>query len=275
MSVQTEVRRLTAADIRARKGGEPIVSLTAYHAHTARLVDQHCDVILVGDSLGMVMHGLETTVPVTIEMMILQGLAVMRGSRRALVVVDLPFGSYEASKEQAFMNAARVMKETGCGAVKLEGGRRMAETIAFLVERGIPVMGHVGLTPQAINVLGSFRAQGRKEEEWDVIEDDAKAVAKAGAFSVVLEAIAEPLGARITEAIPIPTIGIGASPACDGQILVLEDMLGLSPRVPKFVKRFGDLGPSIDKAVASYAAEVRARAFPAPEHTYGMLKKGS
>ncbi len=173
------------------------------------------------------------------------------------------------------MNAARVMKETGCGAVKLEGGRRMADTIAFLVERGIPVMGHVGLTPQAINVLGSFRAQGRKEEEWDVIEDDAKAVAKAGAFSVVLEAIAEPLGARITETISIPTIGIGASAACDGQILVLEDMLGLSPRVPKFVKRFGDLGPSIDKAVASYAAEVRARAFPAPEHTYGMVKKGS
>lgn len=275
MSVQTEMRRLTAADIRARKGGEPIVSLTAYHAHTARLVDQHCDVILVGDSLGMVMHGLETTVPVTLEMMILQGLAVMRGSRRALVVIDLPFGSYEASKEQAFMNAARVMKETGCGAVKLEGGRRMAETIAFLVERGIPVMGHVGLTPQAINVLGSFRAQGRREEEWDVIEDDAKAVAKAGAFSVVLEAIAEPLGARISQSIPIPTIGIGASPACDGQVLVLEDMLGLSPRAPKFVKRFGDIGPSIEKAVASYAAEVRARVFPAPEHTYGMLKKGS
>ncbi len=275
MSVQSEVKRLTAADIRARKGGDPIVSLTAYHAHTARVVDQHCDVILVGDSLGMVMHGLETTVPVTLDMMILQGLAVMRGSRRALVVVDLPFGSYEASKEQAFLNAARVMKETGCGAVKLEGGRRMAETIAFLVERGVPVMGHIGLTPQAINVLGSFRAQGRREEEWDMIEDDAKAVAKAGAFSVVLEAIAEPLGARITEMVPIPTIGIGASPACDGQILVLEDMLGLSPRVPKFVKRFGDLGPSIDRAVGAYAAEVRARTFPAAEHTYGMAKKNA
>lgn len=275
MSVQSEVKRLTAADIRARKGGDPIVSLTAYHAHTARVVDQHCDVILVGDSLGMVMHGLETTVPVTLDMMILQGLAVMRGSRRALVVVDLPFGSYEASKEQAFLNAARVMKETGCGAVKLEGGRRMAETIAFLVERGVPVMGHIGLTPQAINVLGSFRAQGRREEEWDMIEDDAKAVAKAGAFSVVLEAIAEPLGARITEMVPIPTIGIGASPACDGQILVLEDMLGLSPRVPKFVKRFGDLGPSIDRAVGAYAAEVRARTFPATEHTYGMAKKNA
>src|SRR6202163_170345 len=156
MSVQNEIRRLTAPDIRARKGGEPLVCLTSYHAHTARILDAHCDVILVGDSLGMVMHGLETTVPVTLDMMILQGLAVMRGSRRALVIVDLPFGSYEASKEQAFASAARVMKETGCGAIKLEGGRRMADTITFLVERGIPVMGHVGLTPQSINALGGF-----------------------------------------------------------------------------------------------------------------------
>src|SRR5829696_6744023 len=179
MSTQSEVRRLTAPDIRARKGGQPIVSLTAYHAHTARIVDRHCDVILVGDSLGMVMHGLETTVPVTLDMMILQGHAVMRGSQRALVVVDMPFGSYEASKEQAFASAARVLKETGCGAIKLEGGRRMAETIRFLAERGIPVMGHVGLTPQAINVLGSFRAQGRREEEWATIDADAKAVAEA------------------------------------------------------------------------------------------------
>ncbi len=272
MSVQAEVRRLTAPDIRARKGGEPIVSLTSYHAHTARLVDQHCDVILVGDSLGMVMHGLETTVPVTLDMMILQGLAVMRGSRRALVVVDLPFGSYEASKEQAFASAARVLKETGCGAIKLEGGKRMADIIAFLVERGIPVMGHVGLTPQAINVLGSFRAQGRSEDEWDVIEADAMAVAHAGAFSVVLEAISEPLARRITANVAIPTIGIGASPACDGQILVLEDMLGLSPRVPKFVKRFAQLGPSIGEAIAAYASEVKARTFPGPEHTYGMKK---
>src|SRR5919108_5971636 len=176
MSVQNDIRRLTAPDIRARKGGDPIVSLTSYHAHTARIVDAHCDVILVGDSLGMVMHGMETTVPVTLEMMILQGLAVMRGSRRALVVVDMPFGSYEASKEQAFASAARVMKETGCGAIKLEGGRRMAETIAFLVERGVPVMGHVGLTPQAINTLGSFRAQGRDEADWGRIDEDARAV---------------------------------------------------------------------------------------------------
>src|SRR5438046_7459301 len=193
MSARDEIKRLTAPDIRARKGGEPIVCLTSYHAHTARLLDRHCDVILVGDSLGMVMHGLETTVPVTLEMMILQGLAVMRGSKRALVVVDMPFGSYEASKEQAFASAARVLKETGCGAIKLEGGRRMAETIAFLVERGVPVMGHVGLTPQAINALGSFRAQGRDEADWGPIEDDAQAVADAGAFSGVVEAVAGPV----------------------------------------------------------------------------------
>ena len=262
MSVQDEIRRLTAPDIRARKGGEPIVSLTSYHAHTARLLDAHCDVILVGDSLGMVMHGLETTVPVTLDMMILQGHAVMRGSKRAMVVVDMPFGSYEASREQAFMSAARVMKETGCGAIKLEGGRRMAETISFLVERGVPVMGHIGLTPQSINTIGSFRAQGRDEADWGPIEDDARAVSDAGAFSVVIEAVAEPLARKITADVPIPTIGIGGSVACDGQILVLEDMLGLSARVPKFVRRYGELGPAIGAAVAAYAADVRARAFP-------------
>src|ERR1700754_2576856 len=186
MSVQQQIKRITAPDIRARKGGEPIVALTSYHAHTARILDEHCDVILVGDSLGMVMHGMESTVPVTLDMMILQGRAVMRGSKRALVVVDMPFGSYEASREQAFASAARILKETGCGAIKLEGGRRMAETIAFLVERGIPVMGHVGLTPQAINTIGSFRAQGRDEKDWARIEEDAVAVAEAGAFSVVI-----------------------------------------------------------------------------------------
>jgi 3-methyl-2-oxobutanoate hydroxymethyltransferase len=186
MSTQQDIKRLTAPDILARKGGEPIVCLTSYHAHTAQLVDKYCDVILVGDSLGMVMHGLETTVPVTLDMMILQGHAVMRGSRHALVVVDMPFGSYEASKEQAFMNAARVLKETGCGAIKLEGGKRMAETIAFMVERGVPVMAHVGLTPQSINTIGSFRAQGREESDWGRIEEDALAVASAGAFSVVI-----------------------------------------------------------------------------------------
>jgi 3-methyl-2-oxobutanoate hydroxymethyltransferase len=270
VSVQDEIRRLTAPDILARKGGEPIVCLTSYHAHTARIIDRHCDVILVGDSLGMVMHGMETTVPVTLDMMILQGRAVMRGSKRALVVVDMPFGSYEASKEQAFMNAVRLLKETGCGAIKLEGGKRMAETVRFLVERGVPVMAHIGLTPQSINVIGSFRAQAREEAEWSRFEEDTLAVAEAGAFSLVIEAVAEPLARKLSAAVRIPTIGIGASVACDGQILVLEDMLGLSPRVPKFVKRYGDLGPGIEKAVADYATEVRARSFPAPGHTYPM-----
>jgi 3-methyl-2-oxobutanoate hydroxymethyltransferase len=272
MSVQDEIKRITAPDIRARKGGNPIVSLTSYHAHTARLLDKYCDFLLVGDSLGMVMHGLESTVPVTLDMMILQGQAVMRGSRRALVVVDMPFGSYEASREQAFTSAARIMKETGCGAVKLEGGVRMAETIAFLTHRGIPVMGHVGLTPQAINALGSFRAQGRREEEWGAIEADAKSVSDAGAFAIVLEAMAEPLAARITRSVAAPTIGIGASAVCDGQILVLEDMLGLSPRVPKFVKRYAELGGAIEGAVASYAMEVRTRAFPAEANVYQLAK---
>jgi 3-methyl-2-oxobutanoate hydroxymethyltransferase len=273
MSVQQEIKRLTAPDIFARKGGDPIVCLTSYHAHTARIVDKYCDVILVGDSLGMVMHGMETTVGVTLDMMILQGRAVMRGSQRALVVVDMPFGSYEASKEQAFMSAVRVLKETGCGAIKLEGGKRMAEIIQFLVERGVPVMAHVGLTPQSINVLGSFRAQGRDEADWGRIEEDAIAVAQAGAFSVVIEAVAEPLAKKLTGAVAIPTIGIGASAACDGQILVMEDMLGLTPRVPKFVKRYGDLGPGIEKAIADYADEVRGRRFPAAEHTYPMKAK--
>ena len=273
MSAQTEIKRLTAPDILARKGGLPIVSLTSYHAHTAALLDRHCDVILVGDSLGMVMHGLESTVPVTLDMMILQGKAVMRGSKHALVVVDMPFGSYEASKEQAFMSAVRVMKETGCGAIKLEGGARMAETIAFLAERGIPVMAHIGLTPQSINSLGGFKTQGRDPADWAPIEADAKAVSDAGAFSVVVEAVAEPLAAKITREIAIPTIGIGASAVCDGQVLVLEDMLGLSPRAPKFVKRYTDLGPVIDQAVSAYAAEVRSRAFPTADHTYAARAK--
>ena len=282
MSVQTAVKRITAPDVLARKGGEPLVMLTSYHAHTARLVDRYCDVILVGDSLGNVMHGFETTLPVTLEMMILQGHAVMRGSKQSLVVVDLPFGSYEASKEQAFHSAARVLKETHCGAVKLEGGERMAETIAFLTERGIPVMAHIGLTPQSINALGSFRSQGREEAEAIArgenvigpIQKDARAVAQAGAFSVVVEAVAEPLARRITETIDIPTIGIGASAACDGQVLVLEDMLGLSEWVPKFVRRYGKLGPMIEEAIQGYANDVRSRAFPGPENVYGIKPKG-
>jgi 3-methyl-2-oxobutanoate hydroxymethyltransferase len=272
MSAQTPVpqKRITAPEITARKGREPIVSLTAYHAHTAAIADPFVDFLLVGDSLGMVMHGYESTVPVPLELMVMHGRAVLRGARRALVVVDMPFGSYEESPSVAFRNAAHIMKETGCGAVKLEGGRRMAETVRFLVERGIPVMAHIGLTPQSINVLGGFKTQGRVRDEWAAIEEDAKAVAEAGAFSVVLEAMAEELATRITASIPIPTIGIGAGAGCDGQILVMEDMLGLSPRVPRFVKKFGKVGEVIESAIRDYAADVRSRAFPTPEHTYAM-----
>ena len=268
MSIQKDVKRLTAPDIRARKGGDPIVMLTSYHAHTASLVDKYCDVILVGDSLGMVMHGLETTVPVTLDMMILQGHAVMRGSERALVVVDMPFGSYEASREQAFMSAARVMKETGCAGVKLEGGEAMAETVAFLTARGIPVMGHVGLTPQAVNVLGGYNARGRSAAEAAKIVGDARALDHAGAFAVVIEGVVEPIAVEITRAVACPTIGIGASSQCDGQVLVTEDMLGMFERVPRFVKVYEAIGDTISGAAATYAAEVRARAFPGVEQTY-------
>jgi 3-methyl-2-oxobutanoate hydroxymethyltransferase len=270
MSVQKQVRRMTAPDITARKGQEPIVSLTSYHAHTAAIADKYCDFLLVGDSLGMVMHGFESTVPVPLELMIMHGKAVVRGSARALVVVDMPFGTYEESPSVAFRNAARVMKETDCGAVKLEGGARMAETIDYLVQRGIPVMAHIGLTPQSVNTLGGFKTQGRQREQWAAIEADAKAVAEAGAFSIVLEAMAEPLAARITSQVAIPTIGIGASAACDGQILVMEDMLGLSPRVPKFVKEFGKVGRAIERAIKLYSEDVRSREFPAAENTYDV-----
>jgi 3-methyl-2-oxobutanoate hydroxymethyltransferase len=268
MSAQKPARRVTAPDIAARKGGDPIVSLTAYHAHTAALADPYVDFLLVGDSLGMVMHGFETTLPVPLELMIMHGQAVMRGAKRSLVVVDMPFGSYEESPSQAFRNAAMVIKQTQCGAIKLEGGVRMAETISYLAQRGIPVMAHIGLTPQFINVLGGFRTQGRHRDQWAAIEEDAAAVSEAGAFAVVLEAMAEPLAAKITKAIPIPTIGIGASAACDGQILVMEDMLGLNPRPPKFVKQFGEAGKAIEAAISGYAEEVRGRRFPSPEHTY-------
>jgi 3-methyl-2-oxobutanoate hydroxymethyltransferase len=270
MSLEPPTKRRLAPEITAMKGIAPIVSLTSYHAHTAAIADKYCDFLLVGDSLGMVMHGYETTVPVPLDLMIMHGRAVVRGAKRALVVVDMPFGTYEEGPSVAFRNAARVMKETDCGAVKLEGGRRMAETIRFLVERGIPVMAHIGLNPQSINVLGGFKAQGREASQWAAIEEDARLVTEAGAFAVVLEAIAEPLAAKITRSIPIPTIGIGASAACDGQILVMEDMLGLSPRVPKFVKEFGRVGQVIEGAIRDYAHDVRTKAFPAPEHTYAM-----
>lgn len=272
MSVQAKIKRITVPEIRARKGGDPIVSLTSYHAHTARYIDPYVDMILVGDSLGMVMYGMETTLGVTLDMMIAHGAAVVRGTDRALVVVDMPFGSYEESPEVAFRNAVRIIKETGCTAVKLEGGKRLSPTIRYLIERGIPVVAHIGLTPQSIQVMGGFKTQGRVEEEWGAIEEDAAAVAEAGAFAVVLEGMAEPLAAKITSEIDIPTIGIGASPACDGQILVLEDMLGLSPKPPKFVKEFATLGAQIAGAAEAYAREVRARTFPAVENTYGMKK---
>lgn len=271
MSSQAQVGRVTALDIQRRKSGEPLVSLTAYTAPMAAIVDEVADFILVGDSLGMVVYGLDSTVPVTLEMMILHGQAVMRASRKALVVVDMPFGSYEESREQALRNAARVLKETGCGAVKLEGGARMAETIRFLVERGVPVMGHVGLTPQAVNVLG-FKAQGRSRAQWPTILADATAVADAGAFSLVVEAVSEPLAAEITCLVSVPTIGIGASVTCDGQILVLDDMLGLTGRVPKFVKKYGDLAAQVRQAVTLYAEEVRARQFPGAGHVYSLLE---
>ena len=268
MSAQAPIKRITVPQIADRKGGTPIVSLTAYTAPMAAMVDAHSDFILVGDSLGMVIHGLPSTIGVTLDMMILHGQAVMRGSQRAMVVVDMPFGSYEESPQQAFRNAARVIGETGCSAVKLEGGTRMAPTIAFLVERGIPVMGHVGLTPQSTNVMGGFKTQGRDEATWAAHIQDAVDVAAAGAFAVVVEGVMEPLADRITDAIGVPTIGIGASARCDGQILVLDDMLGLSGRVPRFVRKFGDLGPRAENAIAEYAAAVRDRSFPGEGQVY-------
>ena len=270
MSGEFSFKRVTAPDIAKRKGGAPIVALTAYHAHTARIIDPYVDMLLVGDSLGMVMHGYETTVPVPLELMIMHAQAVVRGSSRSLVVVDMPFGSYEESPSEAFRNAARVMEETGCGAIKIEGGAHMAETIRYLTDRGIPVMSHIGMTPQAVNTIGSFKPRGRFRSEWAAFEEDARAVAEAGAFAVVLEALAELLAARITKQISIPTIGIGASAECDGQILVLEDMLGLSPRVPKFVKEYAQIGEAIETAVKAYANEVRGRVFPSDAYTYPM-----
>lgn len=265
---QETVRRVTAPEIAARKGQTPIVCLTAYTAPVAEILDDHCDLLLVGDSLGMVVHGLPNTVGVTVEMMILHGQAVMRGSRKAMVVVDLPFGSYEGSAEIAYANAARVMKETGCSAVKVEAGPAVAENIEYLVKRGIPVMGHVGLRPQAVMVDGGFRAKGKTNHERARVLDDARAAAEAGAFAVVVEGVAEGLAREITEAIEVPTIGIGASAGCDGQILVTDDMLGLFDWTPKFVRRYGDLRGEISKAVAAYAEDVRERRFPGPAEIY-------
>ncbi len=262
------MKRLTAPAIMARKGKAPVVALTAYTMRTAQLLDPHCDFLLVGDSLGQVIYGLPSTIPVTLEMMCAHGAAVVRGSWHALVAVDMPFGSYEESPEQAFRNAARVLKETGAAAVKLEGGEAMAETVAFLVKRGIPVIGHVGLTPQAVNTLGGYRARGRDEAEAAKVMADAKAIAQAGCFALVIEGVMEEIAADVTKAVACPTIGIGASAQCDGQILVTEDMLGLFERTPRFVKRYGDLAAEIGKAAEAYAAEVTARTFPTEEQIY-------
>lgn len=268
MSATARKRAPNAVDIRARKGGEPLVSLTAYTTPMARLMDDHCDFVLVGDSVGMVLHGLESTLGVTMEMMILHGQAVARGLDKAMMVIDMPFASYEESPSQAFRNAARLMAETGAGAIKLEGGVEMAETIRFLVKRGIPVMAHIGLTPQSINTLGGYKVQGRDVQAQTVLAD-AHAVADAGAFSLVLEKVPQGLANQITAEVAIPTIGIGASAECDGQILVVDDMVGFFTAFkPKFVKRYAELGPLAEAAIAEYAAEVRARSFPAAEHVF-------
>ncbi|MCV2869393.1 3-methyl-2-oxobutanoate hydroxymethyltransferase [Defluviimonas sp. WL0002] len=269
MSATSDQRHLTPPDIRARKGGTPLVTLTAYTTPMARLVDAHCDIVLVGDSVGMVLHGLPSTLGVTMEMMILHGQAVARGLSRALMVVDMPFASYEEGAAQAFRNAARLIAETGAAAVKLEGGAHMAETVAFLTARGIPVMGHVGLTPQAVNQLGGYRVQGRGADA-ERIRHDAVAVAEAGAFAVVLEKVPDALAREITQGLDVPTIGIGASADCDGQVLVVDDMLGMFTEFrPKFVRRYAELGGEADRAIAAYAEDVRARRFPAPEHVFG------
>jgi 3-methyl-2-oxobutanoate hydroxymethyltransferase len=269
-------KRLTVPAIRDHKQDgktkEPLVMLTAYTARQAQLLDAHCDILLVGDSLGQVIYGLDSTLPVTAEMMIAHGAAVVRGSYHSLVVVDMPFGTYEGSKEQAFDTASRIMAETGCAAVKLEGGQAMAETIHFLTNRGIPVMGHVGLTPQAVNVLGGYAARGRSQQEHDKIISDAQAVQDAGAFSVVAEGILEPIAVAMTKSLEIPVIGIGASGECDGQVLVTEDMLGMFERVPRFVKRYEDIASIIDKTVATFAEEVRGRNFPTRDQTYQPKK---
>ena len=277
MSVHTQetIKRISVPDIAGRKGGVPIVCLTAYDAPMAGLLDPHCDVLLVGDSLGMAVHGLPNTVGVTLDMMILHGQAVVRGSRRALVVVDMPFGSYEGGKEAAYDNCVRVMKETGAQAVKLETSVELADIVAFLVKRGIPVMGHVGLRPQAILAEGGFKAKGRTDFERERVMAEARATAEAGAFCIVIEGVAESLAREITETVEVPTIGIGASAACDGQVLVVNDMLGLFDWTPKFVRKYADLRTEIDRAASAFANDVKTRRFPAEVETYFSKKPAS
>lgn len=266
------LRRLTVPAIRARKQNgvtdEPIVMLTAYTARQAQLLDAHCDVLLVGDSLGQVIYGLPSTIPVTLDMMANHAAAVVRGSYHSVVVVDMPFGSYEQSPQQAFESATYLLKASGAAAVKLEGGATMAETVSFLIQRGIPVMGHIGLTPQAVNVLGGYMARGRSDAEAEKIVSDAKALDEAGCFAIVVEGVVEPIAIAVTKAITSPSIGIGGSAQCDGQVLVTEDMLGMFDRVPRFVKRYEKIGEIIEAATVRYAEEVRNRTFPGPEQTY-------
>jgi 3-methyl-2-oxobutanoate hydroxymethyltransferase len=274
MSVAGHRSAVSVKDIRGRKGGDPIVCLTAYTAPMARILDPRVDLILVGDSLGMVLYGMDTTLGVTLETMIGHGRAVARSCRHACVVVDMPFGSYQESPQQAYRNAARVLAETGCAAVKIEGGEEMAETVTFLARRGIPVLGHVGLLPQSVNAFGGFRYQGRDDAGARRIVADAQAIAEAGAFAMVIEATAEPVAREVTAQVPVPTIGIGASPACDGQILVTEDILGLADDyAPSFVKRYAAVGHLISAAVNDFAEDVRARRFPGPEHCFGRAEK--
>ncbi|HYZ24032.1 MAG TPA: 3-methyl-2-oxobutanoate hydroxymethyltransferase [Rhodopila sp.] len=270
MPTDVAAKRATVPDIRARKGRQKIACLTAYTAPVAALLDPHVDLLLVGDSVGMVMHGLPDPTGVTLEMMIMHGRAVVRGASRALVVVDLPFGTFEASHEQAFVSAVRVIKETGCQAVKIETGEGLAGTVAFLVQRGVPVMGHVGLRPQAVHVDGGFRAKGRTMDERARVIGEAKAVDEAGAFAIVLEGVSADLAEEITGMVQAPTIGIGASPACDGQILVTDDMLGMAGRVPKFVRRYANIGPAIAEAAERYAQDVRSGAFPGEQELYRL-----
>jgi 3-methyl-2-oxobutanoate hydroxymethyltransferase len=266
------MKRLTVPAIRGRKvdgvTAQPIVMLTAYTARQAQLLDEHCDLLLVGDSLGQVIYGLPSSVPVTLDMMAAHGAAVVRGSYHAVVIVDMPFGSYEASPQQAFESAARLLKETGCAGVKLEGGAAMAETVHFLTQRGIPVIGHVGLTPQAVNTLGGYNVRGRSDAEAAKIAADASALDVAGAFAIVIEGVVEPIAIAVTKAVSCLTIGIGASAQCDGQVLVTEDMLGMFERVPRFVKRYEEIAKTIAGAAARYATEVRDRSFPGIEQTY-------
>lgn len=272
MSQATNRKKMTIRDIAGRKGGEPIVCLTTYSAALTRLIDPHADLLLVGDSLATAQHGFDTTVQITLDQMIFHTQSAMRAGPTSVVIVDMPFGCYEASPQAAFASAARIMKETGADGVKLEGGEKMAPTIRFLTENGIPVLAHIGLLPQSINATGGYRVVGRSGAEEERLRRDAKAIEEAGAFAVVMEGMVEPVARHLTGMLKIPTIGIGASSACDGQVLVTDDLLGLFDWTPKFVRRYANLRETITEAVAAYAGDVRSRSFPAEAETYPVKK---